>query len=184
MLAESTIRSLNKHAEFCQRAVTLRGRPRELMVALGEADELFFRLYPHHYRALQLVRVASQFSSEVQNRRDPMRRCESRVMNMVTDVIHSAITMGDLDLGQDRRPETVAFSIWALTFGTRALMNTAVATMQLGITDGFEMVRDVSNLMFDSIQWRPLSTDWNYDETRQRIRKQVFSEEWAQADAA
>ena len=58
MLAESTIRSLNKHAEFCQRAVTLRGRPRELMVALGEADELFFRLYPQHYRALQLVRLS------------------------------------------------------------------------------------------------------------------------------
>ena len=63
-------------------------------------------------------------------------------------------------------------------------MNTAVATTQLGTTDGFEMVRDVSNLMFDSIQWHPLSTDWNYNETRQRNRKQVFSEEWAKADAA
>ena len=56
---------------------------------------------------------------------------------------------------------SVAFSIWALTFGTRALMNTAVATTQLGITDGFEMVRDVSNLVFDSIQWRSLSTAWS-----------------------
>lgn len=184
MLAESTIRSLNKHAEFCQRAVALRGRPRELMVALGEADELFFRLYPHHYRALQLVRVASQFASEVHSRRDPMRRCESRVMNLLTDVIHSAITIGDLELTQDRRPETVAFSIWALTFGTRALMNTAVATTQLGITDGFEMVRDVSNLVFDSIQWQPLSTAWNYEETRLRIRKEIFSKEWAKANAA
>ena len=105
-------------------------------------------------------------------------------MNLLTDVIHSAITIGDLELTQDRRPETVAFSIWALTFGTRALMNTAVATTQLGITDGFEMVRDVSNLVFDSIQWQPLSTAWNYEETRLRIRKEIFSKEWAKANAA
>ena len=62
--------------------------------------------------------------------------------------------------------------------------NTAVATSQLGITDGFEMVRDVSNLVFDSIQWRPLSADWNYEETRQRIRTEIFSKAWAKASAA
>ena len=184
MLAEATIRALNKHAEFCQKAAAFSGRPRERMLAFGEADELFFRLYPHHYRALQHVRVASQLGRKVQPRRDRLRRCESRVMSLLTGVIRDAITAADLEMATPRSPEALAFSVWALTFGTRALMNTAVASSQLGIEDGFGTVCEVSNLLFDALDWRPLSGEWDYQETRSRIRTELFGREWTDASAA
>ena len=154
------------------------------MLAFGEADELFFRLYPHHYRALQLVRVAAQLGRRVQPRRDLLRRCERRVMNLLAGVIRDAVTAVDLEIATPRSPEGLAFSIWALTFGTRALMNTAVASSQLGIEDCFGTVCDVSNLLFDALDWRPLSSEWDYEETRSRIRTELFVREWADARAA
>jgi hypothetical protein len=176
MLAEQTIRAMNSYSEFYERAASVSGRTRERMVALGEADELFFRLYPHHYRALQTVRVASQLHATAAPRQEPWRRCESRAVALLSRVIRDALTEGDLELSSARRPEDLAFSIWALAFGTRALMNTAVATQQLGIEDGYAIARDSVSLLFDALGWRPLACEWDYEKTRARVRDDLFRE--------
>jgi hypothetical protein len=121
MLADSTLQILNQYAHFCERAICFEGRPRERMVALGEADELYFRLYPHHYRALQIVRVAAQLGREVNTRREFLQRCESRTVRMITLVVHDAIVCGDLSLLTPQRPEELAFSVWAMVFWCASL---------------------------------------------------------------
>lgn len=184
MLAEATIHALNKHTEFYERAAALQGRARERMVALGEADELFFRLYPHHYRALQLVRVATQLNPATVRRRETLRACESRTVALLTQVISSATTSGDLTLPARQRPADIAFCVWALAFGTRALMNTATATRQLGIADGYATVCDLSDCLFDGLGWRPISHEWDYERTRRLVRTQIFGKEWTQAAVA
>lgn len=184
MLAEHTIRAMNSYAEFYERAAAFKGCTRERVVALGEADELFFRLFPHHYRALQTVRVASQIGASVPLRHGPWQQCESRTVGLLSRVIRDAFASGDLQLSPPRRPDDIAFSIWALAFGARALMHTAVAAQQLGIDDGYAVARDSATLLFDSIGWRPLSTEWDYDATRARVRTELFSAEWPLAPAA
>ena len=62
MLAEVTLKSLCKQIELFERAAAYDDRPRIRLVALGEAEELYYRLYPHHYRALQTIRIASQLA--------------------------------------------------------------------------------------------------------------------------
>ncbi|HOJ56016.1 MAG: hypothetical protein WBL15_00785 [Phycisphaerae bacterium] len=59
MLADTPLRSLCKQKELFERAARYEGRPRERVVALGEAEELCFRLSPHHQRALQTIRSSS-----------------------------------------------------------------------------------------------------------------------------
>ncbi|MFH1747755.1 MAG: hypothetical protein ABIG44_12025 [Planctomycetota bacterium] len=183
-LVESTIQALNRHVELCERAVTYPGRPRERMVALGEADELFYRLHPHHYRALQVVRVASQLGKTTNPRRDMLRRCESRTVALLTTVIQDALHAGDLKLTGSHQAAELAFSIWALVFGTRALMNTAVASVKLDIADGYQVAYDTAGLLFDALGWRPLAHEWDYQRTRQQIRQELFPDEWRQACAA
>lgn len=181
MLAEQTIRAMNAYTEFYERAAGFAGRTRERMVALGEADELFFRLYPHHYRAMQIVRVASQLNGGEARREEPWRHCESRAVALLSRVIRDAVACGDLKLLPPHRPDDLAFSIWALAFGTRALMNTAVATHQLGIHDGYAIARDSASLLLDALGWRPLSSEWNYEGTRIRIRQELFDDPAGQA---
>jgi hypothetical protein len=184
MLADNTLRAINTYADLCERAAAYPGRPRERMVALGEADELFFRLFSHHYRALQVVRVASQLGRSVHRRREPLQRCESRTAGLLSQVIADAVACGDLEMLPNQRSDDLAFSVWALVFGTRALMATTVATRQLGIEDGYPVALDAAGLLFDALGWRPLSDEWDYMHTRNRIRTEIFDKEWSQASAA
>lgn len=184
MLVDATLRILEKHIELYERAAAFDARPRERMLAVAEADELFFRLHPRHYRALQTVRVASQLGRTTNLRRDAIRRCESRLVGLVMQVMHEGIACGDLPWDRDQRPEELAFAVWALAFGTRALMDTAVVTTQLGIHDGYPVGCDTLALLFDALGWQPLSSEWNYQTTLQRIRTELFPSEWHQASAA
>jgi hypothetical protein len=184
MLAHATIQVLREQSALFDRAVTFRGRPRERLVALSEAEELFFRLHRFHYRALQVVRTAAQLTRAGAEGHGVLRRCETHLAGLLTRVILDAVGEGDLTLSSPRRAEEVAFTLWALAFGTRALMDTMVATSLLGIADGFRTARDAADLLLDALGWRPLTSEWDYEQTRQRIRAEVFPDEWRRAPAA
>ncbi len=173
-MLQKTLRTLNELTELFERAASFDGRPRERLLAAFEAEEVFFRLHPDHYRALQLIRVASQLA-RAPSRRDTLARCESRRIALLMDIIRDGISSGDLALGAERRPEDLAFIIWSLAFGTRALMNTLAATSQLRIGDGFETLRRYADDLMDALGWQPLSPAWNYARTRARIRRELFS---------
>jgi hypothetical protein len=168
MYAEATLQALRKQTELFERAAALPGRPRERIVAMGEAEELFFRLHPYHYRALQLIRVSSQLGHTGVQRRDLLHPCESRLLSLLMSIIREAIVADDLVLAGSPRSEELAFTLWALAFGTRALMETRVAVRQLGITDGLRTSRQAAHLMMDALGWRPLSHEWDYEQTRER----------------
>lgn len=179
MLSEGTLQSLCKQIELFDRAAAYPGRPREKIVALEEAEELYFRLYPHHYRALQTIRIASQLGRLMTNRTDPIQKCESRLISLLMRIMLEALRAGDLQLRDHQRPSELAFTLWSLAFGARALMDTGVATKQLGLEDGFRVARDATELLLDALGWLPLSGEWDYAESRTRIRDTLFRDEWA-----
>lgn len=165
-------------AELFERAAGYPGSPREKVVAMGEAEELFFRLCPHHYRALQTIRVAGHLGRMVNGAESPIQACESQLIALLMRIILQAVKSGDLRLRGQQRPPELAFTLWSLAFGTRALMDTGVATRQLGIRDGFRVARDACELLLDALNWRPLSSDCDYGQVRARIRETLFVSEW------
>jgi hypothetical protein len=181
MFGEGGFKSLCRQIELFEHAVQYDGRPRERVVALGEAEEVYFRLYPHYYRALQTLRVASQLGRLTRTRRDPVHECENRLISLLMGVILDGLRCGDLRLRDRQRPTELAFTLWSLAFGTRALMDTGVATRQLGIDDGFRVSREATDLLLDALGWVPLTSSWDYSKTRERIRDGLFAKDWGQA---
>jgi hypothetical protein len=177
MHAEQTLQALDRQLERFERAAALPGRPRERIVAMAEAEELFLRLHPYHYRALQLVRVTAQFADSSRRSGDRVSVCESRVVSLVLGIVRQAVREGDLVLVGSPRPEELAFTLWALTFGTRALMETRTAVRQLGICDGFSAARQAATLLLDALGWRPLSCEWDYEQTRRRALTAILQVE-------
>src|SRR5262245_30242650 len=149
-LAAETMRVLSKRIELYERAARFHGRPRERMVALAEADDVFFRLHEQHYRAMQAVRVASQMLRPVRQVRDDLHECEDHLVRMLSEVIHEAIRVGDLALRGPHRPDELAFTVWALAFGVRALSKTAAAASRLQLTSTYRILRGNTDLLFDS----------------------------------
>jgi hypothetical protein len=183
MLIKETLQTIGKQTELFDRAMTLPGRPRERMVALCEAENLYFLLFPHHCRAMQIIRIASQLTRGASLRYDTVRRCETRLNSLLMNVIHDGIQLGDLTLAQSHEPEELAFILWALAFGTRALVDTHTAARPLGIRGGGgggRVGQDVVDMLLDSLGWRPLANEWDYEATRNRIRAGIFATEWKQ----
>jgi hypothetical protein len=180
MLIKETLQTIGKQTELFDRALTLPGRPRERMVALCEAENLYFLLFPHHCRAMQIIRIASQLTRGASLRYDTVRRCETRLNSLLMKVIHDGIQVGDLTLALSHEPEELAFVLWALAFGTRALLDTPTSARPGGNRSGIRVGHDVVDMLLDSLGWRPLSTEWDYDATRNRIRTGIFAEEWKQ----
>lgn len=184
MLAEATLRELNRLTAYFERAACFEGHSRERLVALSEAEELFFQLNPHHYRALQVVRVAAQLGKSALPDNSLAHCCESRLMALLMDIIRDAMREGDVQFPPQQRPEEFAFTLWALAFGTRALMHTGVATSQLEIRNALGVARLTIHTLLDALNWWPLSSEWNYEATRRRVWQETFADETRQLAAA
>jgi hypothetical protein len=183
-LADGVLETLRRQVEFFERASTFDGRSRERVVALAQAEELYSRLYPHHYRAMQTIRVASQLERLTTGPDDQIGRCESRLLSLLMEQILDALRVGDLELHGSQRPSELVFALWSLAFGARALIDTGVATRELGIRDGVKAARDATDLLLDALHWMPLSSQWDYRQTRRRVREVLFAEECGRENEA
>ena len=174
MLIDETLDKIHKRVTWLERAAALAGRPRERLVALATAEERFRRLHAQHDLALQAVLIAAQLGQTRPEPEDPLRRAERRLTDLLTDVIRDAVRSGDLPMRAGLSSEELAFTIWALTFGTRTLMHTRVATHELAIADGHRVGREALSLLLDSLGWRPLTSECDYDAVRQRVGELLF----------
>ncbi len=181
MWAASTLRSLRRRVEMIERAAGFPGRTRERMIAMVEADDVYFRLHPHHYRALQTVKIASLLGRSVPNREDAVEKCEKRLIILLSDVIGEGLKVGDLWLGRARSPGELAFTVWALAFGTRSLMDTKAAIWRVSAEEGIRLARETTDVLLDAIGWEPFSHQWDYAVTRERIAEEMLDFEMQEA---
>jgi hypothetical protein len=177
MLIDETLDTISKRITWMERAAAIPGLPRERLIALAEAEEQFCRLHAQHDLALQSVLIMAQLGQMRSEREDTSRQAEHRLTDLLTDIIRDAIRQGDLPVRAGLNSQELAFTVWALAFGTRALMHTRVATRNLGIEDGLRVGREALHLLLDSLGWRPLSSQWDYEKTRHQARVVPFPKE-------
>ena len=173
--------SLQKQAEFFERAATFKGRTRERMAAIGEAYALFVRLHPHYFQSGQIIHSAAVRAKTSDERQRHLQTGEHRCMAVVSGIIRDAIAQGDLVPPVWSSPEKLTFGLWAMTFGAYMLMTSDLPLEILGIGDPRATLRGNSHALLDGFGWHPLSSEWDYEQTYARIRKEVFPDEYRQA---
>jgi AcrR family transcriptional regulator len=162
---------------FFERACRLEGSPREKMLAIGMAAELFAQLFPDHFRLEQSFRMPGIWGKVSQNRRGALERAELACMKTVASVVQAAIEKGDLTLESGTTAEDVVFGFWSLTSGAYSLADCNPNLTKLGIKDPFWAVRQLTRQLADGIGWLPISSQWDYELVSQRILSEIFSEE-------
>ena len=180
MLEKETLEALARQIELFERAAAYPGHPREKIVALGEAEEVYFRLHPRHYLTQQTIRMASQIGQIVRTGEDPLGLCDRRLISLLMQITLAAIRETGPQLKSHRRPTELVFTLWSLASGARALMGTGVINRQFGAESAFNVSRDASEMLLDALGWAPLSHEWNYSETRERVRRELFEKEWSE----
>lgn len=169
-------RGMERRLAMMERCGAFRGRSRERMQVIGEAVELFTRLFPDDARILLLGNgeVIVQKASEKSLR--GMRTCLERSMAVAAGIVRDAIAQGDLVLTR-ATPEEVVFHLWAIAEGGYAVASSLTPPFEAWIPDPFAAVNNGYEALCDGYGWRPLSTEWDFEATRRRIRREIFPEE-------
>lgn len=172
--------TMEKRASMFERASAFRGRTRERIIAIGLACDLFVRLFPEHFHVEQILRTSSLWERTSEDRRSFLKGCEFRCFGIVTGIIRDSISEGDLVLPVGMMPEELAFSLWSMSFGAHLIIATAPSLEELGLKSPHESVFISFDKLLDGYQWKPLASEWDFDESKVSILKQVFPEEWKQ----
>lgn len=177
MIATLVHRGMERRLDMIERSAAFQGRTRERMQAVGVAVDLFVRLYPDDARLLQLGNVHAVIQKASETALFTMRSCVRRSMDIATGIVREAVAQGDLVLDEHTPPEEITFNLWAITEGGHGVASSWPPPAELGIQDPFDVVTRGCERLCDGYGWRPLTSEWDYEKTRQRIREELFPEE-------
>ncbi|MBI3839650.1 MAG: TetR/AcrR family transcriptional regulator [Planctomycetia bacterium] len=158
-------------------AAAYRGRTRERLIATGLASELFVKLFPHHFTVEQVIRLPSVWEKTSPRRRDAMRAFEMQCIAVIGGIVRDAIACGDMELPTGTSPEHIVFGLWSMTFGALSIAMTSVSLSDAGLQDPLAVLHENQSRLVDGYGWRPLSHEYDYQATAEKILSTVFSAE-------
>ncbi len=172
--------SMQRLLRLFQRVLTFSGSSREKMLAICFAYMLFAQLYPDRFMLVITAKTPSVSEKASQKRQSEHLALDAELLGVAIRVINEAQSRGELTLPAGRRPEQVAFSLWAMTFGTIALLSENVE--RCSARSALLMEQEVvnhSNLVLDGLGWQPASSTERTLETISRCKLELFAEEVA-----
>jgi AcrR family transcriptional regulator len=159
-----------------QRAMAFRGSSRERLLAFFLAGEYYARLHPGDM--LLMKTITRSFREKVSAERGKrFEELEQRIINYLMRMVHQAVTEGDLVLRPGSTVGRIVWGLWALADGGYGIVLSGVSLEALGIEDPWGMVASFTSKMADSLGWKPLASEWDYDATLKRIQREVFADE-------
>lgn len=162
-----------------QRANQFEGKTRERIVALIVADELFGLLHPHHFRSEVIIRMANLQSRASSSRMEKMQNIEGHTVELVLGLVNEAFAQGDLAPAPWCTPEIITFGLFSLVVGSQlGHLNFCDMIQRLGITQSNPAIRQNVETYLDGLGWKPLRGQWDYEATAQRVRKEVFANDF------
>lgn len=177
LLLEMGIRCQEELFRLVHRAANFPGRPRERMLAVGEAIRSYSRRYGDNMRIVAIISdeaLAEKISPEQHAR---MRQLDRDGFNLLVRIVRDAETDGSLSLPDTVRPESLCLALWAVIDGCGAAMRGSAPLDFIGVTDPLYEVQESIQRMFDGYGWRPLTSEWDYDETLRRVKRYLQQEE-------
>lgn len=177
MIVALVLRGMERRRAMIERAAKFRGPSRERMQAIGEALDIFARLYPDDTRMLHIGNAEAVKQKVSGESLQALHDCLERSVAIATAIVHEAVAAGDLVLDPSIPPEVVTFGLYAITDAGHAPASSWAPPLELGIHDPLAAVVNGCEMLCDGYGWRPSSTEWDYAATRRRVRAEIFPDE-------
>ncbi len=169
--------SVEVQRALVERAGTFRGCPRERMLAVGVATQLFAELHADDSRIFQIVNGEAIFQKASEKSIWRLQRCGLRSVGVMQGIVRDAIAQGDLVLPPNHRAEDIIYNFWLLGEGGKAAPHMWLPPEELGIDSPFASVIKTAGKMADGYDWRPLSSECDYESAVERVWCEVFPAE-------
>lgn len=175
LVAALAVQTMAVRRTMFEAAATRTGRSRERMTGIGVADQLFSQIEPDHARVEQLLKEVSIWDKASAERRNAALSYETSCMSVVAGIVRDAVAAGDLDL-KSASIEQLVFGLWSLAWGARSIMAASLAIDKFGISEPEAALTANYQVLLDGYQWHPLSTEWDYVATAERIRDELIQQ--------
>jgi len=163
--------------EMFSRALKFKGNSRERILAVGVSYVIWAKLHPS-----QLFIILSAHSPNVasccsDNRIEAHNQCEANLMGLMNTEIAKAIDEGDLTMPEGMVFEQLTFAMWSASWGAMALIVSKGGSIKLGPMQLERESFTNTRLLLDGLNWKPLSTDWDYNQSIKNIANEIFKPE-------
>jgi AcrR family transcriptional regulator len=162
--------------ESVEHGATFKGRTREKVLAIGISVAHHDRAYPHDQRLLKMIDAEALLDRVDVEGRKKMEELDVRMFQALLTIAEEAIAAGDLALTPPHTPHGLCFAFWAMVDGAQAASFGGAPLESIGIPDPLEEVMRSGHCMLDGYGWRPLSSEWDYEETIRRVQRELFEE--------
>ena len=164
-----SVDSLQRQLRLFRQAMLIPGHSREQVLALHLAYHRFSMTEPTLFLCLLTATTPGVVEKSSPQRLALRQQLELQLVSMCQQLITQAIAQGTLQLPAGQSIDALAFVQWAQAFGSNALFK---PTQQLGLFSPFEPQAAVLlgiNLLLDGLNWKPLSGEWDYQASWQRM---------------
>lgn len=150
-------------------ALKFDGNAREIALAMNYGFQLYSRLEPTLSQCIYHAKNPAVREKCSQERIDALNAEDSDILRMCDQAFLRGIEEGSLKLSPGLGIESFTFANWALTLGTSGLLNNGQTAQGISrIETRYALLRNI-NLLYDGMQWQPLSTDFDYFDTWNRL---------------
>jgi len=176
-LSALCIRAVSSILTLFKRALQFEGSSREKAVAVHYSYQLYARLQPTLFMAVLSSKAPGVREKTSTERTQLMDALELEINTFSDQMFRDAIDDGSLVLSEHLLIETLSFSNWAMSFGTNALATSATEAKAVNRLDPNTLLLQNISILMDGMNWQPLSKDWDYRKTWQRVEKEIFADD-------
>lgn len=168
-------------ADLFIRAANFDGCAREKMLLMNLSYLIYAILHPALFKSVICSKSPNVYEKCSEQRLQVQEQLEMKLLSAIHGIIEQAIADKSFVLPAHMDIQQVCFATWSMGYGTIALLSNEVE--QCSGRNSLVVEQELfnqSNLLFDGLQWLPLTKDKDYKHAIQTALQQVYSEELTQ----
>ncbi|MBV1774965.1 TetR/AcrR family transcriptional regulator [Burkholderiaceae bacterium DAT-1] len=182
LLTALCVCGLQKQLDMYLKVLEFPGNPRERIIGLHYAYNLYARRYPTLFMCILSGLAPHVIEKTSVKRMEDRRILEMKVTQVLDRVVQEGFDKGDIRSSLANATAAVTFANWAMCFGSTALLQSARRATSIERLDFRTVLQQNVSIVLDGLQWHPLSSEWDYDDTWARLTA-WFSEYEQQIEA-
>lgn len=169
------IKSLTAEIELFKQAMTFPGNSREKCLAVLYAYQKHAFEHPILFMCVLSAKTQAVMEKSSEQRLELEEKLSKEVTHYCDTLFGNAIEGGSLKLNCGMSAESYIFATWAMAFGTNALMVSASSVETISrLSDRIAQLDNI-NILLDGMGWQPLSNQFDYQDTWQRVQAMLAS---------
>ncbi len=162
---------------FFRRAAVFHGSTRERLTAIVVAAQLHFKLAPDQFEVQQISTMDATTARASAPRKAEVERLTAQLLEFFRALADEAVRDGDLTLSSATARDTLVHGAWCMLAGAETLGRHERLRRIFKHTDLDAALRRNLQAFLDGHGWKPLSRRHDYEDTAQRVLREVFPQE-------